>query len=103
MLCNSWLICRGNSETISSMPWSVAKRPRHNTMKGRCLVLTLQQGISEKVNGTISFTDNARNRVYKLNDYTAKLFVRPRGWNLPEAHILIDGESATGCLVKFGL
>lgn len=42
-------------------------------------------------------------RVYKLNDQTAKFFVRPRGWHLPEAHILIDGEPATGCLVDFGL
>ncbi|XVE56632.1 hypothetical protein DITRI_Ditri04bG0026100 [Diplodiscus trichospermus] len=33
----------------------------------------------------------------------AKLFVRPRGWHLPEAHILIDGEPATGCLLDFGL
>lgn len=44
-----------------------------------------------------------RSRVYKLNDEIAKLFVRPRGWHLPEAHILIDGEPATGCLVDFGL
>ncbi|CAN4085328.1 unnamed protein product [Withania somnifera] len=37
----------------------------------------------------------------KLNDQTAKLFVRPRGWHLPEAHIFIDGEPATAC-VGFG-
>ncbi|XP_031271890.1 malate synthase, glyoxysomal-like [Pistacia vera] len=59
--------------------------------------------LKDAVDGTISFHDKARNRVYKLNDRTAKLFVRPRGWHLPEGHILIDGEPATGCLVDFGL
>ncbi|KAK6920560.1 Malate synthase [Dillenia turbinata] len=62
-----------------------------------------QVNLKDAVNGTISFHDKARNRVYKLNDQTAKLFVRPRGWHLPEAHIFIDGEPATGCLVDFGL
>ncbi|CAI0548213.1 unnamed protein product [Linum tenue] len=62
-----------------------------------------QVNLRDAVDGTISFQDKARNRVYKLNDNTAKLFVRPRGWHLPESHILIDGEPATGCLVDFGL
>ncbi|XP_061366570.1 malate synthase, glyoxysomal [Gastrolobium bilobum] len=62
-----------------------------------------QVNLKDAVAGTISFHDRSRNRVYKLNDHTAKLFVRPRGWHLPEAHILIDGEPATGCLVDFGL
>ncbi|XP_074375862.1 malate synthase, glyoxysomal [Apium graveolens] len=62
-----------------------------------------QVNLKDAVDGTISFHDQARNKVYKLNDQTAKLFVRPRGWHLPEAHIFIDGEPATGCLVDFGL
>ncbi|KAG8379417.1 hypothetical protein BUALT_Bualt07G0086300 [Buddleja alternifolia] len=62
-----------------------------------------QVNLKDAVNGTISFHDKARNRGYKLNEQTAKLFVRPRGWHLPEAHIFIDGEPATGCLVDFGL
>ncbi|CAN1130002.1 Malate synthase, glyoxysomal [Linum perenne] len=62
-----------------------------------------QVNLKDAVDGTITFQDKARNRVYKLNNETAKLFVRPRGWHLPEAHILIDGEPATGCLVDFGL
>ncbi|EXB94822.1 Malate synthase [Morus notabilis] len=61
-----------------------------------------QVNLKDAVNGTISFHDKARNRVYKLNDQTAKLFVRPRGWHLPEAHILVDGEPLTGCLMDFG-
>ncbi|KAK7389182.1 hypothetical protein VNO78_24017 [Psophocarpus tetragonolobus] len=62
-----------------------------------------QVNLKDAVGGTISFHDKVRNRVYKLNDQTAKLFVRPRGWHLPEAHILIDGEPAAGSLVDFGL
>ncbi|KAI3435294.1 Malate synthase [Psidium guajava] len=62
-----------------------------------------QANLKDAVDGTITFHDKARNRVYKLNDQIAKLFVRPRGWHLPESHVLIDGEPATGCLVDFGL
>ncbi|CAM8925013.1 unnamed protein product [Rhodiola kirilowii] len=62
-----------------------------------------QVNLKDAVNGTISYQDKARNRVYKLNEQTAKLFVRPRGWHLHEAHIFIDGEPAIGCLVDFGL
>ncbi|GJN27228.1 hypothetical protein PR202_gb15229 [Eleusine coracana subsp. coracana] len=59
--------------------------------------------LRDAVAGTITYHDATRGRTYKLNDQTAKLFVRPRGWHLPEAHVLIDGEPALGCLVDFGL
>ena len=57
-----------------------------------------QVNLEDAVDGTITFDDKARNRVYMLNDQIAKLSVRPRGWHLPEAHILIDGEPATVAL-----
>lgn len=59
--------------------------------------------LKDAVEGTITYEDKARNRTYKLNEKTAVLFVRPRGWHLPEAHVEIDGKPATGCLVDFGL
>ena len=31
------------------------------------------------------------------------LFVRPRGWHLPETHLLVDGEPMSGALFDFGL
>ena len=31
-------------------------------------------------------------RQYRLNDKTATLMVRPRGWHLIEAHIVVDGS-----------
>ena len=34
---------------------------------------------------------------------TATIVVRPRGWHLPEKHILVDGERTSGSLVDFGL
>jgi malate synthase len=41
---------------------------------------------------------------YALNDgELATIVVRPRGWHLPEKHILVDGERMSGSLVDFGL
>ncbi|OMO71750.1 Malate synthase [Corchorus olitorius] len=37
-----------------------------------------QINLKDAVDGSITFHDKARNRVYKLNDQIAKLFVRPR-------------------------
>nr|PZN72988.1 MAG: malate synthase A [Bacillota bacterium] len=56
----------------------------------------------DAVKGTITYT-NPDGRVYKLKEKVATLFVRPRGWHLPERHIVIDGEPASGSLVDFGL
>jgi malate synthase len=40
---------------------------------------------------------------YALNEQTATLVVRPRGWHLPEKHILVDGRPVPVALVDFGL
>jgi malate synthase len=56
----------------------------------------------DAIDRTISFT-GPDGRVYRLNDETATLLVRPRGWHLPEKHILIDGQPAAASLVDFGL
>ena len=40
---------------------------------------------------------------YALNEQIATLIVRPRGWHLPEKHILQDGKPVPGALVDFGL
>ena len=42
-------------------------------------------------------------RVYELNEETATLLVRPRGWHLVERHIEVDGEPISGSLFDFGL
>ena len=40
---------------------------------------------------------------YRLGREIGTLLVRPRGWHLPEKHLRIDGEPASGSLVDFGL
>ncbi|HKY00620.1 MAG TPA: malate synthase A [Steroidobacteraceae bacterium] len=42
-------------------------------------------------------------RSYRLNDRTAVLVVRPRGWHLPEKHWLGAGEPIAGAFMDFGL
>src|SRR5439155_26893806 len=40
---------------------------------------------------------------YRLNQTTATLMVRPRGWHLIEKHMLVDGQPVSGSLFDFGL
>ena len=42
-------------------------------------------------------------KAYKLNDKTATLVVRPRGWHLDEKHVLIDGQRVSGGVFDFAL
>jgi malate synthase len=42
-------------------------------------------------------------RQYILNKEVAILKIRPRGWHLPEKHIVVDGQPASASLVDFGL
>jgi len=61
-----------------------------------------QRNLADAVRRSIAFT-NPGGREYALNETTATLVVRPRGWHLNERHILIDGEEASGSLVDFGI
>jgi malate synthase len=42
-------------------------------------------------------------KTYKLNDETAVLMVRPRGWHLVEKHVRVDGAPVSASLFDFGL
>jgi malate synthase len=42
-------------------------------------------------------------KAYQLGEQTATLFVRPRGWHLPEKHVLIDGKPISGGIFDFAL
>jgi malate synthase len=42
-------------------------------------------------------------KTYKLNERTATLMVRPRGWHLVEKHVLLDGVPISASLFDFGL
>jgi malate synthase len=65
-----------------------------------------------KVQGQINLTDAIERRVdftspegkeYKLKETVAALMPRPRGWHLPEKHLLVDDEPISGSLFDFGL
>jgi malate synthase len=62
-----------------------------------------QINLSDAIAGTIGFDDPATGRHYALGDKVATLLVRPRGWHLPERHVMVDGEPISGSLFDFGL
>jgi malate synthase len=61
-----------------------------------------QINLRDAVNRTIEFTSSDGKR-YALNEKTAVLFVRPRGWHLQEKHVTVGGEQMSGSLFDFGL
>ncbi|MCB9595640.1 MAG: malate synthase A [Sandaracinaceae bacterium] len=62
-----------------------------------------QVNLRDAVRGTIELHDEARDKHYRLNEQTAVLLVRPRGWHLFEKHLLVDGRPAPGGIFDFGL
>jgi malate synthase len=60
------------------------------------------QNLKDAVRRTLSFT-SPEGKQYKLNEKIATLLVRPRGWHLPEKHVLVDGQPVSGSLIDFGL
>ena len=65
-----------------------------------------------QIQGQVNLVDAVRRRiwfsspdgrVYRLNDNTATLLVRPRGWHLDEKHVLVDGQRVSGGLFDFAL
>src|SRR4026209_103015 len=61
-----------------------------------------QINLRDAIQRTITFT-NPAGKEYRLNERTAVLFVRPRGWHLDEKHLLVDGEPVAGACFDFGL
>jgi len=58
--------------------------------------------LHDAVRGDISYT-SPEGKGYRLNEKTAVLIVRPRGWHLTEKHMLVGGEPVSGSLFDFGL
>jgi malate synthase len=66
-------------------------------------VVNGQLNLLDAVKGQIDFT-SPEGKSYALKDGDlATIVVRPRGWHLPEKHILVDGEETAGGLVDFAL
>ncbi|MDP1964950.1 MAG: malate synthase A, partial [Reyranella sp.] len=62
-----------------------------------------QANLADTVRRQVDYLDPQSGKAYKLNDKTATLFVRPRGWHLPEKHVTVDGQPMSGSLFDFGL
>jgi malate synthase len=65
-----------------------------NCLEGQCNLI-------DSVERTISLESGGKR--YQLNQETATLLVRPRGWHLPEKHLLVDGQLISASLFDFGL
>jgi malate synthase len=61
-----------------------------------------QINLRQAVDRTIGFK-SPEGKCYQLNEKTATLIVRPRGWHMLERHVLIDGEPISASLFDFGL
>jgi malate synthase len=62
-----------------------------------------QANLKDRWAGKIDFTDTVSGKSYALKNETAVLMVRPRGWHLPERHVVVDGDPMSGSLFDFGL
>jgi malate synthase len=61
-----------------------------------------QAALIDAVRRRLAF-DSPEGKSYRLNDTIATLLVRPRGWHLDEAHVLVDGGPISASLFDFGL
>lgn len=68
-----------------------------NVIKGQ---LNLTDALERRIDFT---TDEGKEYKLKPAGDLPTIVVRPRGWHLPEKHMLIDGEPIAGGIVDFGL
>jgi malate synthase len=61
-----------------------------------------QAALIDAVRRRLAF-DSPEGKSYRLNDTIATILVRPRGWHLDEAHVLVDGGPISASLFDFGL
>ncbi|HET7647990.1 MAG TPA: malate synthase A [Gaiellaceae bacterium] len=60
-----------------------------------------QRNVTDAIRRTISL--DTPEKSYRLNDEVATLLIRPRGWHLPERHVLVDGEPVSASFFDFGV
>ena len=66
-------------------------------------IVSGQRNLQEAAAGTITYEDPGTGKSYRLNEKTAVIVVRPRGWHLDEAHVLVDDQPVSASLFDFGL
>ncbi|WP_028281307.1 malate synthase A [Arthrobacter sp. H5] len=80
-----WLADMEDSSTPS---WS-------NVINGQ---LNLQDALARRIDFT-----SPEGKEYRLGEQAPTIVVRPRGWHLPEKHLLVNNKPISGGLVDFGL
>ena len=71
----------------------------HNMIDG-------QINLRDAVRRSISFEStgpDSSGKLYRLQDRTAVVIPRPRGWHLDEKHVTVDGKAVSGSLFDFAL
>ena len=64
-------------------------------------VVSGQVNLQDALRGTIELV--TPEKACRVNEETATLLVRPRGWHLPERHFGVDGRPISASLFDFGL
>jgi malate synthase len=59
--------------------------------------------LRDAARGTLAASADGKDYVLRTDAPLAVVVTRPRGWHLPEAHVLFDGKPGVGALVDFGL
>ncbi|HEX6691515.1 MAG TPA: malate synthase A, partial [Burkholderiales bacterium] len=65
-----------------------------------------QINLRDAVRRTISLEStgpDSTQKIYRLNERTAVLIPRPRGWHLDEKHVRVDGKPVSGSMFDFAL
>src|SRR5512146_2647203 len=60
-----------------------------------------QVNLRDAVRRTITLEQGGKS--YRLNEKTAVLIPRPRGWHLDEKHVSVDGQAVSGAIFDFAL
>jgi malate synthase len=64
-------------------------------------VVTGHWAVSRAVRRDLTFETDEK--AYALGEHIATLCIRPRGWHLPESHVLVDGEPISASIFDFGI
>jgi malate synthase len=62
-----------------------------------------QLNLLDAITRRIDFSTDTKSYELKPDEELATIVVRPRGWHLPEKHLLVDGTPVSGSLVDFAL
>jgi malate synthase len=59
--------------------------------------------LRDALDRTIDFSSGGKDYALRPDEELATVVVRPRGWHLPDKHVLVDGSEISGSLLDFGL